>query len=530
MDKKNIYLDFDLRFQEIKELNPSFDVAKIAVAYHGLNRNHSDIPKEVFENAAPSLFNIPVVGRYIPEDNDFGGHDIIVTEENGNQTIEVATVPFGVVPESANISWETITEDDGTEREYLMTDCVIWKRSYGYKKLVSQSRWSQSMEITVNDFDLGEDNTMIIKDFTFCALCILGNDIEPCFESANIQFSATPDNEEFKKNFSAMLSELKELATQDLKDAFEISTEGGGLGLDNEVTKFDGEETETTPEETNGETTGTEGDDNSGITGNETTGSDDNSGSGETTGSDDNGSGGTSGGSDDSGATEPDTSTVPAIGADDAPPKKKRVENSLDTEDFSKTYGELREMLDGAVCQLCAENELRYMCDFDDNYVYMEVINFTETGMNRKYSRAKYSNTDGTISLFAEEEMFIKWLTADELAKVEAERNELNALRDFKADRLEELHREEVDAFVAENFNDVAETEEFTALGDKVYELEREALTEKLYAIRGKHAVFSLAKKENKDEATKIPVESGKKSKNEAGRYGNLFATYAKTK
>ena len=514
MDKKNIYLDFDLRFQEIKELNPSFDVAKIAVAYHGLNRNHSDIPKEVFENAAPSLFNIPVVGRYIPEDNDFGGHDIIVTEENGNQTIEVATVPFGVVPESANISWETITEDDGTEHEYLMTDCVIWKRSYGYKKLVSQSKWSQSMEITVNDFDLGEDNTMIIKDFTFCALCILGNDIEPCFESANIQFSATPDNEEFKKNFSAMLSELKELATQDLKDAFEISTEGGGLGLDNEVTKFDGETTETTPEDTSGETTGTEDNDDTETPGEETT----------------NDSNEPAGGSDDSGDDDVDTSGIEAIGADDAPPKKKLVDNSLDTEDFSKTYGELREMLDGAVGQMCEENQLRYMCDFDDNYVYMEVINFTETGIDRKYSRAKYSNTDGTISLFAEEEMFIKWLTADELAKVEAERNELNALRDFKADRLEELHREEVDAFVADNFGDVAETEEFTALGDKVYELEREALTEKLYAIRGKHAVFSIAKKENKDEATKIPVESGKKSKNEAGRYGNLFATYAKTK
>ena len=49
MDRKNIYLDFDLRFQEIKELNPSFDIAKIAVAYHGRNRNRSFISKEVFE-------------------------------------------------------------------------------------------------------------------------------------------------------------------------------------------------------------------------------------------------------------------------------------------------------------------------------------------------------------------------------------------------------------------------------------------------------------------------------------------------
>ena len=80
MEKKSLSLAFDLRFQKIQEINPSFDLAKIAVAYHGKNRNHSIIKKEVFEAAKESLFNIPVVGRFTGD--DFGGHDITIAETN----------------------------------------------------------------------------------------------------------------------------------------------------------------------------------------------------------------------------------------------------------------------------------------------------------------------------------------------------------------------------------------------------------------------------------------------------------------
>ena len=125
--------------------------------------------------------------------------------------------------------------------------------------------------------------------------------------------------------------------------------------------------------------------------------------------------------------------------------------------------------------------------------------------------------------------MFVKWLTADEVAKLEAEREELNALRDFKAERLDEVHREEVDTYVSDNFSDVSATEEFTALGDKIYSIELDQLTEKLFAIRGRHASVNFSKATNKtNESTKIPVDSKKSKSNDEGRYGSLFATYAK--
>lgn len=518
MDKKNLSLDFDLRFQEIKELNPSFDMAKIAVAYHGQNRNQSSISKEVFENAVPSLFNIPVVGRYIPEEDDFGGHDIVVVEKDGEQSIEAATVPFGVVPESATVSWEMIADDDGKEREYLVTDCVIWKRSYGYSKLVSQKTWSQSMEITVNDYDFTEDGVMEIKDMTFCALCILGSGVEPCFESANIQFNATPDNEDFRKSFSLMLSELKELAAQ-----AEVSSESeigkGGNGLDEEKIVYDGTETpDETPEETSTEP---ESDpvDTDGA-GSEGSGSDSESGSDSGSGSD--------GG--EAAAEEP----VVDNSDDDEQPGKKRANNSLEQE-YSKTYNELRELLCSAVDRMSAETaegtyQAFYLTDFDDEYVYMEVVEYSETGYERWYARSRYSRDEEGVSLANTERVFVEWLTQSEVDELEASRKELNALRDFKADRLEEIHREEVDAYVGANFSDIQNTEEYIALGDAIYALETDELAEKLFAIRGKHAVFSINTAKNtqsEKETIKIPVKQ-EKAKSSSNRYGNLFDTYAK--
>lgn len=530
MEKKNIYLDFDLQFKEIKELNPSFDIAKIAVAYHGKNRNHSIITKEVFENAKDSLYNIPVVGRYVPEENDFGGHDIMIVEDNGETTVEAATVPFGVVPESADIYWETVKEDDGTEREYLITDCVIWKRSYGYNRLMSQDKWSQSMEVTVNDFDIDEEDYMVIKDMTFCALCILGNNVEPCFESASIQFSITPDNEEFKQNFSSMLCELKEIATKGLKDVFEVNKEEGGKReLDNEKLNYDGETAETTEEETQGGETGGESNDLATTPG-ETSGSNDDNGSGDDSGDDDS--------SDSGDDSSDDGSSGLTVGADDVPPKK-RLNNELE-ENFSTTYNELRRSLEKAVSSLyvcetvgdeIVSETVFYLCDFDDEYVYATKVTFTADGIKEGNIRARYTKSEGEIEISAIEDMFVKWLTNEEVSALEEMREEVSALRKFKAERLAGDHKNAVDLFVSESFADIAETEEFAALGDSIYTLSGEELSEKLFAIRGRHASFNLIKPNSKastiNEATKIPVET-KKSKKSSNRYGNLFDIYAK--
>ncbi len=85
MSKKNIGLNFDIKFEEIKDINPSFALAKVRICYTGRNRNYSAISRETIEAAIPSLFYCPVVGRYDPDADDFGSHDIRVThDKDGN--------------------------------------------------------------------------------------------------------------------------------------------------------------------------------------------------------------------------------------------------------------------------------------------------------------------------------------------------------------------------------------------------------------------------------------------------------------
>lgn len=190
LSKKIVGLNFDINITDRKDINnPSFDVAKIGIAYAGKNRNKSKISKESFDRALPTLKNVPLVGRYIPEEKDFGSHDIKISvdSETGDVVVNNATTPFGVVPESARQWWEEVREEDGTVREYLFTDCILWKRQEGYDTLVSQAHWNQSMEIEISSYIESGDGYMDIQDFSWSALCILGNNVQPCFESASVQ-------------------------------------------------------------------------------------------------------------------------------------------------------------------------------------------------------------------------------------------------------------------------------------------------------------------------------------------------------
>lgn len=229
---KKATLTYTSSISNICENNSSFDSAKIRVAYPGLNRNGSYIAKETFEKCIKSIYNVPVVCNYNREDNSLGGHDMeLVKLDEGIKLVNI-TQPVGVVPESAEYSWETVVEDDGTSNEYLCVDVLLWKRQEAYKKIKEDGITAQSMEITVND-DSDVDGIWHINDFEFTALCLIG--VEPCFESAALVFN----KKEFSEEFSMMLQELREEANKTIDTSFEVDnikdndTKGGCDTLEN---------------------------------------------------------------------------------------------------------------------------------------------------------------------------------------------------------------------------------------------------------------------------------------------------------
>jgi len=228
METKKLKLDFEMEISDIVSLNKSFASAKCLIAYCGRNRNRSDISKEVFIQALPSLKNVPIVARYDSEKDDFGGHDIRIVSKNDGIDIVNATIPFGVVPESAKQWFEEVTLPSGEKRDGIFTDLILWKRQYGYEHIVESKKISQSMEINTNSYIIDNDNYCVIENMEFEALTLLGSNVEPCFENASVQLYSSEALDTYKTQFSLMLSELKELNQSSQKEVdIDDSSKGG---------------------------------------------------------------------------------------------------------------------------------------------------------------------------------------------------------------------------------------------------------------------------------------------------------------
>jgi len=232
MTSKVMSLEYASSLTNFAEVNSSFDRGVLRIAYTGQNRNGSFISKETFERCIPTIYNCPIVISYDRDSDTIGGHDIdIVREDDGSVRLVNLTTPIGCIPESANVFWETVEEDDGSVHEYLCADALIWKRQEGYRKLRDDGITKQSMEITVKDGERDGD-VYYIKDFEFTAFALIG--CEPCFESASIEMFS---EQNFKAQMSQMMHELKEyfstIATSGEADNTpQFSDERGENGLD----------------------------------------------------------------------------------------------------------------------------------------------------------------------------------------------------------------------------------------------------------------------------------------------------------
>lgn len=248
---------FNVSIQNIEKVNPEFAKVKVFVMYPGKNRNHTYISKETVEKMIYSLKNIPVVGEWIEEDKNFGGHGgRLEIDDKGFRFVDT-TKPYGVVPSDTEISWETVREKNGIDtHEYLTCTAYLWYGRYPEIEKILNNGANQSMEIMINDGYMDDEGYYVINDATFSALCILGKDsdpdknVEPCFESSSVT-RYTLNREEFEQEFTEMVNNLK-FTLQNISsstDDVNINTKEGGVDMDN-VTDVFTEETETTEEVT----------------------------------------------------------------------------------------------------------------------------------------------------------------------------------------------------------------------------------------------------------------------------------------
>lgn len=270
-------------FINLKEdaLNPGISQCEIKVFYLGKNRNGSFIDKNTAIQMANSLPGTPIVGAFRKDIEDFGDHGHVMHIEDGEITFSCKTVPYGFVAPDAEVWFQKFIDTDAfgneEEREYLMTSGYLWTGQYPEVKSCLTEGKGQSMELDEESLKgrwATDSNTgiefFIINDAIFTKLCILGDDVEPCFEGASVtspevskNFSKDP---EFSQTLFSMMNQLKfalqnkggsDMPIEEQVEEVEETTEE----IEVEETTEEVEETETEEVEETSDDTSDEGDD-----------------------------------------------------------------------------------------------------------------------------------------------------------------------------------------------------------------------------------------------------------------------------
>ena len=215
-------MDAPIEIINITPVNPLISKCQIKVCYVGdePNRNRSVITKEVAKDLANTIPGCPIVGFYNEATGDFEEHNRIIDISNGKFLIKDTTRPYGFVSMDAKV-WFQWFEDDGVPHEYLCTEGYLWTGQYPEAQRIIDEGNNQSMELDENLLNAhwtkdnnGKPQFFIINEAIMSKLCILGEDVEPCFEGSqitNVQFSF---EDGFKQELFSMIKQMQEILNE----------------------------------------------------------------------------------------------------------------------------------------------------------------------------------------------------------------------------------------------------------------------------------------------------------------------------
>ena len=173
---------------------------------------------------AKTLRGAPIVGYYKSEKQDFADHGSRMIFDDEGIKFECMTRPYGFVAPNAEVWFQKFEDYDdfgnSIVREYLMTTGFLWTGQFEECRVAVDEGRPQSMELdedTLNgewtkNYNTGMD-FFIINDAIFSKLCILGDDVEPCFEGSSVKAPEVSktfslDND-FRQTLYTMIQDLK---------------------------------------------------------------------------------------------------------------------------------------------------------------------------------------------------------------------------------------------------------------------------------------------------------------------------------
>ena len=230
----SIPVENSIEIIELTSINPLISKCKIKVCYVGdePNRNRSIITKDVAKQIANTLPGSPIVGYYNETAEDFEEHNEIFRVKNGKLVVSTNTRPYGFVDLKAQ-AWFEKYVDNGIEHEYLVTEGYLWTGQFPEAKKIIEEGRPQSLEFdkdnnTLNAFwtkdNNGKKQFFIINEAVISKLCVLGDDVEPCFEGASVTNFSLSLEEDFKQTMFSLIKDMQNILEEGGKHTMETIT------------------------------------------------------------------------------------------------------------------------------------------------------------------------------------------------------------------------------------------------------------------------------------------------------------------
>lgn len=176
---------------------------------------------------ATTLRGCPIVGYYNEEKEDFRDHGEKITIDGDGVHFECETKPYGFVAPDSKVWFKDFEEtgDFGNKiiRTYLMTEGYLWTGQFKEAaQILEDDGKPHSMELDDKTLDghwTIDDNTgidfFIINSAVISKLCVLGDDVEPCFEGSSVtEPKVSKDftlDKDFKRTLFSMMEDLKSI-------------------------------------------------------------------------------------------------------------------------------------------------------------------------------------------------------------------------------------------------------------------------------------------------------------------------------
>lgn len=216
------------------DINPLMSSCEIKVFYLGANRNQSYISKQVATQMAKTLRGAPIVGYYKKDKQDYADHGQQLILDDEGIHFNCLTKPYGFVAPDAKVWFQDFQDQDefgnSIVRTYLMTTGFLWTGQFQEAQQIFKDNGKpHSMELDDKTLkghwanNIKEDmQFFIINDAIISKLCILGDDVEPCYEGSGITAPQVSKNFTLDSNFKNTLFKMMQQLTDALSGGKKI--------------------------------------------------------------------------------------------------------------------------------------------------------------------------------------------------------------------------------------------------------------------------------------------------------------------